>query len=317
MPTVNSMRPLRCLTLSLALLGPAALAAQPVADIHLHYKWSQAELTSPAEAIAALERNDVRLAVVIGTPPELALRLREVPSETVDVIPIFGPYRRSGDWDRWYRDPSLLDRAREGLASGQYHGIGELHLISGFAPDWRTPVISGLAALGAEFDVPLLVHTEASRPDYLIGYCQANPETRFLWAHAGAILPPAQVARALDACPNLWVELSARDQWRYTANPITDESGRLLPEWDALVRAYATRFMIGSDAVWPVEQLDPWDEPDSGWEHVDQFLDFHRRWLAALPSGMAERIAMRNALEFFGTPSPTPGGESFSSAHSR
>jgi hypothetical protein len=298
------MRSLRYLTLCLILATPSALAAQTVADIHLHYKWSQAEVTSPAEAVAALERNHVRLAVVIGTPPELALRLSEVPSEMVNVMPIFGPYRRSGDWDRWYRDPTLLDRAREGLASGRYHGIGELHLISGFAPDWRTPVISGLAALGAEFDVPLLVHTEASRPDYLIEFCQANPKTRFLWAHAGAILPPEQVARTLDACPNLWVELSARDSWRYTASPITDESGRLLPEWDALVRTYVSRFMIGSDAVWPVEQLDPWDESDTGWEHIDRFLDFHRRWLAALPPEMAKRIALSNAMEFFGLARP-------------
>jgi hypothetical protein len=298
------MRPLRCLTLSLSLTAQPTLAAQPLADIHLHYKWSQAEVTSPAEAIAALERNDVRLAVIIGTPPELALRLSEVPSKTVTVRPIFGPYRRSGDWDRWYRDPTLLDRVREGLASGRYHGIGELHLISGFAPHWRTPVISGLAELGAEFDVPLLVHTEASRPDYLIEFCQANPKTRFLWAHAGAILPPEQVARALDACPNLWVELSARDRWRYTASPITDESGRLLPAWDALVRTYASRVMIGSDAVWPVEQLDPWDEPDTGWEHVDRFLNFHRRWLEDLPPEIAERIAVGNALEFFAVDAP-------------
>jgi hypothetical protein len=287
----------------LLLIAQPLHAAGPLADIHLHYKWSQAEVTSPTEAVAALERNDVRLAVVIGTPPELALKLTEVASDTVAVRPIFGPYRRSGDWDRWYHDKGLLDRARAGLGSGRYHGIGELHLIAGFAPDWRTPVISGLAALAAEFDVPLLVHTEASRPDYLIGFCQGHPETRFLWAHAGAILPPAQVTRALEACPNLWVELSARDPWRYTATPIADEGGRLLPAWEELVRSYPDRFMIGSDAVWPVQQLDPWDEPDTGWENLDRFLDFHRGWLTGLPPEMAERIALTNALAFFGASS--------------
>jgi hypothetical protein len=61
--------------------------------------------------------------------------------------------------------------------------------------------------------------------------------------------------------------------------------------------------MIGSDAVWPVQQLDPWDEPDTGWENLDRFLDFHRGWLTGLPPEMAERIALTNALAFFGASS--------------
>ena len=62
---------------------------------------------------------------------------------------------------------------------------------------------------------------------------------------------------------------------------------------------YPDRFMIGSDPVWPVDQLDRWDEADSGWQELDRFWDFHRRWLAQLPDEVAARIACRNAATLF------------------
>ena len=40
--------------------------------------------------------------------------------------------------------------------------------IGGFAPDWRTPVISGLLELAHQYRVPLLLHTEFSRNTYLL-----------------------------------------------------------------------------------------------------------------------------------------------------
>ncbi len=268
----------------------------PLADIHLHWKWNQKEVTGPQQAIDILRQNGVELAVVIGTPPRLALELESLAPELV--IPLYGVYRIPGDWSSWFRDPELLERAREALSSGDYRGIGELHMIGGFISDWKHPNISGLFHLAAEFDVPVLVHTEFSRANYLIGFCQAHPKTRFLWAHAGSILPPGEVKRALDACPNLWVELSARDPWRHLARRI-DQEGALKPEWRDLVIAYADRFMVGSDPVWPVEQLNPWDEPDTGWQELPRFLAFHRRWIDQLPEEVANKVRLQNAVEFF------------------
>jgi predicted TIM-barrel fold metal-dependent hydrolase len=288
-----------CLLLGvlLAALLPGPGLARPLADVHMHWKWSQKEVTSTAEAIAALRRQDIALAVVTGTPPELALELAEAAPDLVR--PIVGIYRYTGHWSRWHRDPEVLVRTRELLATGRFHGIGEVHLIGGFVSAWNTPVIDGLFRLGAEFDVPVLVHTEFSRPRYLLELCQAHPETRLLWAHAGAILPPHEVARVLADCPNVWVEFSARDPWRYVASPIADEQGRLLPAWRDLVLAQPDRFMIGSDPVWPVEQLDGWDQPDTGWQELGRFLDFHRSWLADLPAAVAEQIRLTNALALF------------------
>lgn len=292
--------PLRYLTLTsiaLTLAFGSSLAAPPIADVHLHWKWNQKEVTSAEQAIAALEANRVELAVVTGTPPELALELADLAPGRV--VPIYGLYRIPGEWARWDRDTGLLERVRTALAGGRYRGIGEVHMIGGFVADWRTPVIDGLFRLAAEFQVPVLVHTEFSRADYVLGFCRAHATTRFLWAHAGSLLPASEVERVLEACPNVAVELSARDPWRHVARRISDQTGRLKPDWRALVLRYPSRFMVGSDPVWPVERLDAWDEPDTGWQEIDRFLGFHRRWLADLPAEIAERVRRDNARSYF------------------
>ena len=283
--------------LILLLCAPARATGQPFADVHLHWKWNQKEITTAKQAVAILEQQEIDLAVVTGTPPELALELQELAPQRV--IPIYGIYRIPGEWSTWHRDDGLLARVRKALASGRFHGIGEVHMIGGFISDWRKPTIAGLFALAAEFDVPVLLHTEFSRADYTLGLCQAHPDTRFLWAHAGSMLAPDQVRRVLNGCGNVQVELSARDPWRHRRNPIVDDSGVLLPQWHALITNHAERFMVGSDPVWPVDRLNPWDEPDSGWVELPRFVGFHRSWLQQLPADQATAIRWGNAQRFF------------------
>ena len=291
-------RKTRLAALLLAVLPLIAGAAPPpLADVHTHYKWSQKDVTSPSEAVATLRAHEVVLAVVIGTPAETALELAAL--DPGRIVPVWSPYRIGGDWSRWAFDEDVPERAREALATGRYHGIGELHLIGGFVPNWRSPVISGLIALGIEYDVPLLLHTEFSRNTYLLELCRAHPRLKILWAHAGAILPPVAVDEVMAACPNVWTELAARDPWRFVNNPTTGEDGALLPEWRALLERYPDRFLVGSDPVWPVEQLDSWDEPDTGWQEYGRFINFHRQWLDRLPPGLAGKIRLRNACTLF------------------
>lgn len=285
------------LLLALSLTAPA-MAGMPLADVHTHYKWSQAEVTSPADVLATLERNDIALAVVIGTPPERALELAARAPDRI--LPFWSPYRIGGDWSRWAFDPETVERARSALASGRWRGIGELHLLSGFAPRPDAPVLDGLAQLAAAHRVPIMLHTDFASESWLVALCRRHAQTRFIWAHAGGILPPAAVDRALAACPNLWVDLSARDPWRHVRHPVADAQGRLLPEWRALLERWPQRFMVGSDPVWPVDQLDAWDRDDTGWQEYARFIDFHRRWLAELPDGLARRIAIDNARALFG-----------------
>ena len=62
--------------------------------------------------------------------------------------------------------------------------------------------------------------------------------------------------------------------------------------------------MVGSDPVWPVEHLDSWDEPDSGWEHYRRFVRFHRQWLGQLEPAVAEKLRIGNARALFRKPRP-------------
>jgi hypothetical protein len=303
--TRNRPRKVRLVALLLMVMPLIACAAlAPFADVHTHYKWSQQDVTTPAEAVATLREHGVALAVVIGTPAEKALELAAL--DPARIVPVWSPYRIGGDWSRWAFDKGVPERAREALATGRYHGIGELHLIGGFVPNWRSQVISGLIALGIEHDVPLLLHTEFSRNTYLLELCREHPRLKVLWAHAGAILPPAAVDEVMAACPNVWTELAARDPWRFVNNPTTGEDGALLPEWRALLERYPDRFLVGSDPVWPVEQLDSWDEPDTGWQEYARFINFHRQWLDRLPSGLASKIRLRNACALFGRTTDVP-----------
>ena len=112
---------------------PLSLQAQPpVADMHLHYKWTQQDVTSPEDAVELLDQEDIVMGVVIGTPAELALELQSLAPKKI--VPIFSPYREGGDWHRWAYDEATVARTRAALASGPYQGIGELHVIGGFAP---------------------------------------------------------------------------------------------------------------------------------------------------------------------------------------
>ena len=269
----------------------------PIADVHIHYKWSQTDTTTAAQALAILERHNVGFAVVIGTPAELALELTELKPEML--LAVWSPYRTGSDWSNWAYDADVLERARSALADRRYQGIGELHLIGGFAPRPDTQVIRGLFQLAASNDIPILLHTEFSQPDYLIRLCKAHPATRILWAHAGALLEADQVAQALSDCPNVWAELSARDPWRFVNNPITTADGNLLPAWQSLIERYQDRFMIGSDPVWPVDQMDQWDQSDTGWQQYARFIEFHRHWLSTMDPVIARKIGWENALNFF------------------
>ncbi|OOY34324.1 hypothetical protein BOV90_02980 [Solemya velum gill symbiont] len=282
------------------LILPVLLQAAPKFDVHLHYKWNQQEITSPQDVIVVLDANEIEYAAIIGTPAELVQELRKQNPERI--LAWYGPYREHGDWYQWHQDKTLPERARKALTSGDYIGVGELHLVGGFSPTPTSEVITGLLRLSAETQTPMLIHVEFGRADYLIELCRIEPDAHLLLAHAGAPLRPREVRRALEACPNLWWELSARDPLRYTGSPIVDEDGVLKPKWKALILDYSDRLMLGADAVWPVEQLNPWDEPDSGWQHLGEFWEGHEQWLSQLPDDVRQKIEYLNAVIFFGIP---------------
>jgi predicted TIM-barrel fold metal-dependent hydrolase len=287
-----------------AILWMAAVTAQarslePFADIHIHYNWNQADAVEPAEAIKRLEANNVVLAVVSSTPPDVALELSGAAGPWI--VPLFMPYLEPGRRHSWFNDPRVVPATRDALASGRFLGVGEIHLTGGLAPSPKQPhgVVDALFELAREYDVPILVHTEASSYLYFLPLCRRHPRVRIQWAHSGGILPPAQVDKLLEACPNVWPELSARDTERYYDSQIVDADGRLLPDWERLVLKYQDRFMTGSDPVWPVDARHYWDYEDTGWDRIGRYLDFHRRWISFLPEAVGAKIRLGNALRFY------------------
>ena len=274
------------------------------ADVHLHYNWNQAEDLTPVQALEQLRKLGVEFGVVSSRPPDSALSLTDASGGWL--LPFFMPYLEPDRKRDWFFDERVLPAARGALRSGRFKGLGEIHLISGYTPSLvkRHPVIDGIFDLAVEFDVPVCMHADASDHRYLLPLCQRHPKARIFWAHVGGGMAPEEVERLLAACPNVWGELSARDPWRYGGmHPITGADGGLTPRWLRLVLKYQDRLLVGSDPFF-VEEQDAWEAANSGWAHLDDYLGFHRRWLARLPQPVAQKLRWDNAMRFFRVPRP-------------
>ena len=93
--------------------GPA-----PFADVHLHFNWNQQGTTTPAEALAALKGNNVVLAGVSSSPPDLALELANAADGWM--IPFFMPYLEPEGRHTWFNDERVVAATRKALESGEY-----------------------------------------------------------------------------------------------------------------------------------------------------------------------------------------------------
>lgn len=280
-------------TAGIMLYGCSSLP--PMADVHLHYNWDHAELISAKQAVKRLKQNNVQLAVVFSVPSAQARQLTEAGKGWI--IPFWSPYYDARNRMGWFFDPEVVSRARQALISGYYRGLGEVHLVSGMGPRRDNPVLQGLLKLAAEYNVPVNIHTDASSYRYLAQVCKQHAQVRFIWAHAGGVLGAKDSHNLLQACPNIWIEFSARDPWHY--GNLVDPQGRLLNGWHEVIREYPDRFMLGTDPVWNAHQMYRWYEADEGWDHYQQLNHFHRAWIRQLPKPLQDRLLIKNARQFF------------------
>ena len=284
----------------LGLVGGCASYEEPLppafADIHLHYNWDHSEYINPDEVVEKLRRNNVVLGIVSSVPADFASHLAEAGPDWV--LPLFSPYYQAGNRHNWYFDREVVTAARQALASGKYVGLGEIHLVAGVGPHRDNPVFLGLIALAKEFNVPMLLHTDASSYRYLLPICQQHPDLQILWAHAGGILPPSQLTLLLAECDNVWLDLAARDPWHYGG--FVDEQGILDAKWKQFIISNQDRIMIGTDPVWNAHQMYRWYEADQGWHHYEQLLQYHRNWIAQLPTTVQHKLRLTNAQTYFG-----------------
>jgi len=269
----------------------------PVADVHVHYKWSQTEVTTPQQAVEAMQRNGVVLAVVFGTPPELVLDVKA--TEDLRIVHFFQPYLHPFLKPSWFLNKHAPVAVREALASGLYKGVGEIHISDGIGPRMDNVNFNSILQIAAEFDAPVNLHTNSSSPLYMQRICTKHTKTRFIWAHAGG-LQAADVGELLSACDNVWVEFSARDHLKSVGGiPVADMDGNLAEGWLAVMKRYPDKFMVGSDPIWPITEIDSWHTDDTGWQKVDEVYAFHRRWLNTLPNELANKLRYRNAAQLF------------------
>ena len=274
----------------------AAIAAQPFADVHVHFNWDQREVIDAERVAAKLEAAGVEFAVAAGTPSELALELARASGGRV--IPLFSPYIHELGRRDWHLDSRVVTMAEAGLSAGDYHGIGEIHFMTGFLPRADNDVFLQLMALAGEYRVPVLIHIDSGNEAAFLAICRAHPTLDILFAHAGGNLYAKHIRRIIEACPNAWIEFSARDPWRYGG--LADEDGRLLSEWRALVLEHPDRFVTGTDPVWRVTRTQSWDLADDGWDYFEQLIAWHRTWLADLPEDVRRKISVENARRLFG-----------------
>ena len=264
----------RLLASCLLLISQSWADELALADAHLHYNRSHTDSFN-AEAIAALlQENNVRLALVTSAPPSLALELaRQAPQ---NILPILGVYDAYADKQSWYQDTELAKKIQRELTRGNYRGIGELHL---FAANRRSQLFREVVSMSSRRRLPLLMHCDTPVIDALFEH---SGEPIVIWAHAGASPNPPLLQDYLDRYPNLFIELSMR-------NERIAPAGVLDGTWETLFMEYPDRFMVGVDTF----SVQRWKEYPM---HASQTRD----WLKQLPDAVAEKIALSNAQKLFG-----------------
>lgn len=308
---------------ALALAGAAAQAADytgPLFDTHLHYNEEAWNGSSgpfpPTEALARMQRNGVRAIVGNSRPNEGTRTLaaaRETREAGVTVVPFIRLYRNRADYTNWFRDESVhemvLTELARGTASGPYRGIGEFHLYDSANADG--PVARKLMALAEQRELAVLAHVDDVAVDKLMAHTPSGGrQTKLIWAHTGiGGAPVARVREMLERYPRLVGELSYRPGLTCEGRPLAagplqgerapsggserhevrERGGLLCPEWRALIEAYPTRFVIGSD-TWVNQR----------WSDYDGLMQGYRRWLGDLPPALAQQVAWGNAAALFG-----------------
>jgi hypothetical protein len=204
----------------------------------------------------------------------------------VTVVPFVRLYRDRAAYDNWYRDESIYAMVQaelaRGTAAGPFRGIGEFHLYD--SANANGPVAKKLMALAEEKNLAVLAHVDDTAVDLLMAHTPSKgAKMRLVWAHTGIGGPSvARVEELLARYPLLMGELSYRPG-------LVCDSGKLCPEWRALMVKHPGRFMIGSD-TWI----------NGRWESYEQLMKDYRAWLGDLPADVARRVAWDNGAQLFG-----------------
>ncbi|MBY6199581.1 amidohydrolase family protein [Vibrio hangzhouensis] len=185
-----------------------------------------------------------------------------------------------------------------------WQGIGEVitrhdHLTALTAdekPRANHPALQKVYQLAGRYGLPVLLHTNITsqredNPLYLQELEQAlvdNPDTRFLWAHAGTTSTLTRTVKMKFLYQTVSDLLSEHDNLyilaSWTLIDVMMPEGQLDTRWIGLIEAYPDRFMIGSDVV---GRFGYQNTALSTWHPV----------LNALPKTIANKMAYQNMLD--------------------
>ena len=135
-----------------------------------------------------------------------------------------------------------------------------------------------IVELAAARSLPLLMHCDPAVIDSIFEHA---PEARVVWAHAGAYPYPSLLSDYLDRYPNLYVDLSVRDE-RVAPNGIIAE------EWEWLLLEHPERFLVGVDTF-----------RTERWGSYRELVRKIRDWLEQLPPEVSAAIAHSNGERLF------------------
>lgn len=308
----------------------------PVIDAHNHWNGSR-----DASRVAELMRKN-RVVGVIFMPRAYGSQRNSADLPTSDeaaatelepfkdlFFPTVGmqlPMLTDANWENPGPDLEMLyEQTEQKLRSGRYVGIGEV--IVRHYPYFNHPSVSSsgknmdvrkrfesahirrLAQMAGVHGVPLVFHMEGEPP--LVAEAEPvfkdHPQTTFIWSHMCGRVSNSELARLLNAHPNLYCDMAAmtntgptgygfsegrdfpsREGWpmAFAWTHIVESNGEFFPDVKRLLLRFPTRFLgVGMDnAHGPL--------PSRAFrERLQRF----RVLLGTLPPDVAKQLACTNA----------------------
>ncbi|MEE2603185.1 MAG: amidohydrolase family protein [Pseudomonadota bacterium] len=187
---------------------------------------------------------------------------------------------------------------------GLWFGIGEIltrhdqltALTEGETPRANHPALMRVYKLAARYDLPVLLHSNLTSlreetPIFLEELetaLSANPQTRFVLAHAGTSggveerqAPLGTLVPILRALLSRYAHFYVDLSWSVKDHYLL-KNDKPASEWVELIRDYPDRFVLGSDLV-------------GHFDSMKRLMDDYQPLLDALPQKVAEQLASGNA----------------------
>jgi uncharacterized protein len=182
-----------------------------IVDSHLHLgpcRVFDAEVTGP-DLVAALERNDVSLALVMPFPgaPDPRRVHDDIAALARETGRVAGIVNLSPHGERAAYAAEAERCVRElGFVALKLHTVG--HAVDPMSNDGRM-VFEEATGLG----VPVMIHTGGvgepfASPSHCLPLAKEFPDTRVVLAHAGMGMSTKEAAVVAQECNNVWLETS-------------------------------------------------------------------------------------------------------------